>query len=127
MIEIQQIDHLVLTVRDIPTTLDFYTQVLGMRAIRFGEGRHALAFGRQKINLHQAGREFEPKAAQPLPGSADLCLLTETTIDQVIAHLKAQDITIIAGPVKRTGATGALLSVYIRDPDANLLEISNRV
>ncbi|HEB83190.1 MAG TPA: VOC family protein [Gammaproteobacteria bacterium] len=125
--EIQQIDHLVLTVRDIPTTLDFYTQVLGMRAIRFGEGRHALAFGRQKINLHQAGREFEPKAAQPLPGSADLCLLTDTDIKQVIAHLKSQDIAIIAGPVKRTGATGALLSVYIRDPDANLLEISNRV
>ena len=127
MIEIQQIDHLVLTVRDIPATLAFYTQVLGMRAIRFGEGRHALAFGRQKINLHQAGREFEPKAAQALPGSADLCLLTETTIEQVIAHLKAQDIRIIAGPVKRTGATGALLSVYIRDPDSNLLEISNQV
>ncbi len=98
-----------------------------MHAIRFGEGRHALAFGRQKINLHQAGREFEPKAAQPLPGSADLCLLTDTDIKQVIAHLKSQDIAIIAGPVKRTGATGALLSVYIRDPDANLLEISNRV
>ena len=127
MIEIQQIDHLVLTVTDIPATLVFYTQVLGMRAITFGEGRHALSFGRQKINLHQADQAFEPKAAQALPGSADLCLLTETAIEQVMAHLKALDIEIIEGPVKRTGASGALLSVYIRDPDANLLEISNRI
>ena len=126
MIEIQQIDHLALTVRDIPATLAFYTRVLGMRAIAFGEGRHALVFGRQKINLHQAGREFEPKAARAMPGSADLCLLTQTDIEQVMTHLNAQGIEIIEGPVKRTGATGTLLSVYIRDPDANLLEISNR-
>lgn len=126
---IDSLDHLVLTVRDIDVTVAFYERVLGMRAVQFtpadGSRRVALAFGRQKINLHQQGREFEPKAETPMPGSADLCFLTARPLDDVIAHLKACDVAIAEGPVRRTGATGPILSVYLRDPDGNLLEISN--
>lgn len=126
---IDSLDHLVLTVRDIDATVAFYERVLGMRAVQFtpadGSRRVALAFGRQKINLHQQGREFEPKAETPMPGSADLCFLTAKPLDDVIAHLKACDVAIAEGPVRRTGATGPILSVYLRDPDGNLLEISN--
>ena len=119
------LDHLVLTVRDIPTTCQFYATVLGMEAVTFGAGRTALKFGLQKINLHQAGSEFEPKAALPTPGSADLCFLTLTSIPEVIAHLQACAVPLLEGPVQRTGANGPIESVYMRDPDGNLLEIAN--
>ncbi len=123
--QIDHLDHLVLTVADVDATLDFYTRVLGMQLVTFGEGRKALAFGNQKINLHQAGREFEPKAERPTPGSADLCFIVATPLDEVIAHLEAHRVAIVEGPVKRTGATGPIRSVYLRDPDLNLIELSN--
>ncbi|MBD9483331.1 VOC family protein [Pseudomonas sp. PDM14] len=121
---IERLDHLVLTVADIEVTCDFYSHVLGMRAIRFGEGRTALNFGEQKINLHQRGAEFEPKAERPTPGSADLCFIVSTALEQVIEHLHACGVAIEEGPVARTGATGPIVSVYIRDPDRNLIELS---
>jgi catechol 2,3-dioxygenase-like lactoylglutathione lyase family enzyme len=124
---IEVLDHLVLTVADIDRTRDFYERVLGMEPVVFGEGRHALAFGTQKINLHEAGREFEPKAAAPTPGSADLCFLTTSSAAEVVEHLEANSVEIIEGPVRRTGATGPITSVYFRDPDGNLLEVSNRL
>ena len=122
---IDRLDHLVLTVRDVDVTCSFYVRVLGMQIFTFGEARKALAFGRQKINLHQAGREFEPKAALPTPGSADLCLITDVPLDEVIAHLGACGVAVVEGPVMRTGATGPIRSVYFRDPDGNLIEVSN--
>jgi catechol 2,3-dioxygenase-like lactoylglutathione lyase family enzyme len=125
--EISSLDHLVLTVADIDATVAFYETALGMEAVTFGEGRRALAFGAQKINLHAAGREFEPKAARPTPGSGDLCFLTETPLDAVIAHLAACGVAIVEGPVARTGARGSIRSVYVRDPDGNLVEIANRM
>ena len=125
--KITQLDHLVLTVKDIETTITFYTMVLGMEMITFGKNRKALKFGSQKINLHLSGKEFEPKATHPVAGSADLCFLTETPIIEVISHLQKQDIEIEQGPVERTGANLPLLSVYIRDPDGNLLEIANQI
>ncbi|MEJ2141249.1 MAG: VOC family protein [Gammaproteobacteria bacterium] len=125
--KLQRLDHLVLTVRDISTTVDFYTHILGMELITFAEDRKALRFGEQKINLHQQGEEFEPKAKQALPGSADICLLTSTPINEVIFHLQQNNTEIIEGPVERTGARHALISVYIRDPDGNLLEIANEI
>jgi catechol 2,3-dioxygenase-like lactoylglutathione lyase family enzyme len=112
---IASLDHLVLTVRDLAATIAFYER-LGMRHVTFGEGRHALAFGSQKLNLHVAGHEFEPKAATPTPGSADLCFLVD--------ELDATDLDVIEGPVERTGATGRIRSVYVRDPDGNLVELS---
>ncbi len=124
-IRIEAIDHLVLTVRDIDATCAFYSRVLGFETVRFGEGRVALAFGNQKFNLHQAGKEFTPRADKPVPGSADLCLIASTPIEEVIRHLKECAVEIIAGPVPKTGATGPLISVYFRDPDANLIEVSN--
>lgn len=123
--QISHLDHLVLTVADIDATVDFYTRVLGMQVVTFGEGRKALTFGNQKMNLHQAGRECEPKAERPTPGSADLCFLIATPLDEAIAHLEAQGVSIIEGPVQRTGATGPIRSVYLRDPDQNLIELSN--
>lgn len=121
---IDRLDHLVLTVADIDATVDFYTRVLGMEAVTFGAGRTALAFGQSKINLHQAGHEFEPKAHRPTPGSADLCLITTDSLDRVVEELVRHDVPIEEGPVERTGATGPILSVYFRDPDRNLIEIS---
>lgn len=121
---IDRIDHFVLTVRDIDRTCDFYSRVLGMQVITFGQGRKALSFGRQKINLHQAGREFEPKAASPMPGAADFCLITEQPLKSVQAHLESCGVAIEEGPVARTGATGPITSFYLRDPDSNLLEIA---
>ncbi|MDO7869599.1 VOC family protein [Nocardioides jiangxiensis] len=121
--KIDRLDHLVLTVRDIDATVAFYRQ-LGMEATTFRGGRWALGFGTSKINLHQAGREFEPKAAAPTPGSADLCFIAATPLPEVMAHLQQAGIAIVEGPVERTGATGPILSVYVRDPDANLVEIS---
>lgn len=124
---IEQLDHLVMTVRDLARTRDFYVEVLGMQCITFGAGRLALQFGSQKINLHLVGHEFEPKAALPQPGSLDLCLLTNTPLDTVIDELQQHQVVIIEGPVARTGARGPILSVYIRDPDGNLIEIANRL
>ena len=123
--DLDAIDHVVLTVRDIPASVAFYTRVLGMREVIFGDDRRALVFGRCKLNLHQAGREFEPKAAHPTPGAADLCLLARTSIADISRQLAAQGVAIEAGPVERTGAQGPLLSVYVRDPDGNLIELSN--
>lgn len=124
-ITIERLDHLVLTVRDLAATCAFYQQALGMQVQHFGTGRVALHFGQQKINLHLAGHEFEPKAQQPTPGSADLCFITQTPLPTVIDHLRRCAIPIEAGPVGRTGARDPLESVYIRDPDQNLIEIAN--
>jgi catechol 2,3-dioxygenase-like lactoylglutathione lyase family enzyme len=122
---IDRLDHFVLTVADIERSCDFYARVLGMEITTFGSGRKALRFGSQKINLHEAGREFEPKAHEPTPGSADFCLITDTPIESVVRHLDQLDIPIEEGPVLRTGTSGSILSVYIRDPDRNLVELSN--
>ena len=124
---IDRIDHVVLTVRDVEASCAFYQRVLGMRVVTFGDERKALAFGNQKFNLHQAGREFEPKADRPTPGSADFCLITTTPMAEIIAHLQACGVHILEGPAQRTGATGPILSVYFRDPDQNLIEVSNTV
>jgi catechol 2,3-dioxygenase-like lactoylglutathione lyase family enzyme len=123
---ITSLDHLVLTVRDRDATARFYVDSLGMRLEEFGEGRHALHFGAQKINLHLAGREFEPKAALPTPGSADLCFLTDRPLAEISARLASLGCPIIEGPVARTGATGPIVSIYTRDPDGNLIEIASR-
>ncbi|MBX4896135.1 VOC family protein [Rhizobium bangladeshense] len=126
MIRIDHLDHLVLTVADIAATCDFYARVLGMSVETFAEGRKALKFGRQKINLHQAGHEFA-KAKHPVPGSGDLCFITETPLADVISHLQASGVAVEEGPVERTGATGRLRSVYFRDPDGNLIEVSHSI
>jgi len=123
---IDRLDHLVLTVADVAKTCDFYAG-LGMSIETFADGRIALAFGAQKINLHQAGHEFEPKALRPTPGSADLCFLTRTPLADVGRHLNALGVQIIEGPVRRTGANGPIESIYVRDPDGNLIEVSNSV
>jgi catechol 2,3-dioxygenase-like lactoylglutathione lyase family enzyme len=122
---LEQLDHLVLTVRDIEATCRFYENVLGMTRVTFAGGRTALQFANQKINLHRSGHEFEPKAAQPGPGTADLCFITHTPLSAVLAHLAQHDIPLVAGPVPRTGARGPITSVYVRDPDGNLLELAN--
>ncbi len=124
-VSIVRLDHLVLTVRDVSATCTFYARVLGMEKIELSEGRTALSFGQQKINLHPADNEYEPKAKTPVPGSGDLCLIAETPIEDVIKHLGECSLEIIEGPVLKTGAIGTLLSVYFRDPDGNLIEISN--
>lgn len=121
---IASLDHFVLTVADIGRTVAFYCGVLGMERVTFGAGRVALAFGSQKINLHQRGAEFEPKALAPTPGSADLCFVAALPLAQIIDKLAAAGIAIEEGPVARTGAVGAITSVYVRDPDGNLVEIS---
>lgn len=127
MIKIERLDHLVLTVESIEATCAFYVHALGMTDVNFGDGRRALAFGNQKISLHKRGKEFEPKAHRPTPGSADLCFITSTPIKQVVAHLRAVGVEILDGPVQRTGARGPLLSVYFRDPDLNLIEVANLI
>ncbi len=121
---IDHLDHLVLTVADLDATIAFYTSALGMEAVTFGN-RKALRFGEQKINLHQRGKEFEPKAAHPTPGSGDLCFITKIPLDDVISHLQAMHVPLEEGPVERTGAVGRIRSIYLRDPDFNLIEISN--
>ncbi len=126
-IQISHLDHLVLTVHSIEATCEFYGRVLGMEVVTFGAGRKALAFGNQKINLHEQGHEFEPKARHPTPGSADLCFIAAQPMDEVIQHLADQGVPVEAGPVPRTGARGRLLSVYFRDPDGNLIEVANQV
>ena len=122
---IDRLDHLVLTVASIDATVDFYTRVLGMEVTRFGAGRTALSFGTSKINLHEAGREFEPKARHPTPGSADICLIVAGGLVDVMAELTARGVAIEEGPVQRTGAAGPIVSCYLRDPDGNLIELSN--
>ena len=122
---ITHLDHLVLTVRDIDATVRFYVDVLGMRRETFGDGRVALCFGVQKINLHRAGHEFEPKALQPMPGSADLCLIVDTPLVEAMDEVRRHGVAVELGPVPRTGAHGAMTSFYIRDPDANLIEIAS--
>lgn len=125
--QIASLDHLVLTVSDIEKTITFYRDVLGMTDEVFhpsdGTSRHALKFGKQKINLHQAGKEFEPKAAHVVPGSADLCFLTEDSVDDWSGHLNRCGVAIELGPIHRTGAAAPILSLYVRDPDGNLIEI----
>ncbi len=121
---IASLDHLVLTVADPDATVSFYCGILGMEKVSFGEGRLALAFGTQKINLHRAGHEFEPKSACPTPGSGDLCFLLDCSLAAAQARLHDAGIAIEDGPVARTGATGPIRSLYIRDPDANLIELS---
>jgi catechol 2,3-dioxygenase-like lactoylglutathione lyase family enzyme len=118
------LDHLVLTVQNIERTCAFYSTVLGMELITFGQGRKALVFGSQKINLHERGKEFEPKAGTPTPGSADLCFIVTGPMTEVIGHLNSKGVPILEGPVPRTGAVGPTMSVYFRDPDANLIEVS---
>ena len=122
--EIARLDHIVLTVADVDATVAFYVEAMGMEAITFAGGRKALRFGQQKINLHQAGHEFEPKAERPTPGSGDLCFITEDAIDDVVAHLERCGVPIEEGPVARSGALGPITSVYFRDPDGNLIEVS---
>ena len=120
-----RLDHFVLTVRDLRAAIEFYTRVLGMQEVTFGAARKALAFGRQKINLHLSGREFEPKALKPVPGAIDLCFIAATPLAEVIEHVKACGVAIVEGPVPKTGALGPMQSIYLRDPDGNLVEISN--
>jgi catechol 2,3-dioxygenase-like lactoylglutathione lyase family enzyme len=122
---ITNIDHIVLTVRDINNTVEFYESVLGMAVERFGEGRMALKFGDQKIGLHQLGNEFKPRANQPTPGSQDICFLTTTKLEVAMEHVRRKGVNIIEGPVTRMGATGAIVSFYFRDPDGNLIEVAN--
>ena len=121
---IKSLDHLVLTTRDAAKCIDFYTRVLGMRLETFGQGRQALRFGEQKINLHDQNTVTDGYAAHPTPGALDICFLADRPLDEVIAQLRQTGVTIELGPVKRTGARSALRSVYVRDPDQNLIEIS---
>lgn len=125
--KINKIDHLVLTVADIDKTIEFYTNILGFEVVTFGDNRKALTFGNQKINLHEKGKEFEPKAEYPTSGSADLCFIAETNIEEVVQELKLKNIESIEGIVDRTGALGKIKSVYFRDPDLNLIEVSNYI
>ena len=117
-------DHLVLTVADLEITIDFYSRVLGMEVIKPAEGPRAVTFGQQKINLHQYGSEFEPKAVHPTPGSGDLCFITDVPLSEIIAHFVALNVPLELGPVERIGAVGRMMSVYVRDPDGNLIEIA---
>lgn len=123
--KIDRIDHFVLTVADLEATRRFYCDGLAMDLVTFGEGRHALAFGQQKINLHIRGRELEPKAQTPMPGSGDFCLISETPLHEWMGHFARLGILLLLEPSPRTGATGPIRSIYLRDPDGNLVEISN--
>lgn len=123
--EVSHLDHLVLTVRNIEQTVQFYKTTLGMESVSFGDNRTALTYGNQKINLHQIGSEFEPKAGQVQAGSADLCFIIKTPINEAQQHLNNCGVNIIDGPISRTGATGPIISLYFRDPDENLIEVSN--
>jgi catechol 2,3-dioxygenase-like lactoylglutathione lyase family enzyme len=123
--KIDSLDHVVLTVKDIDATCEFYAKVLGMEIVTFGENRKALSFGSQKINLQQLGRESTLKAQKPTPGSADVCFITSVSLADVIAHLTSCGVKLIGGPVERNGARGLMMSLYFRDPDMNLIEVSN--
>ena len=121
---ITHLDHLVLTVKDVEASCAFYNRILGMQNVTFGPGRKAVIFGNQKINFHQQGRELEPKALRPTSGSGDLCFITTDPLADVIRHLRDCGVEIVQGPVERTGALGSMMSIYIRDPDQNLIEIA---
>jgi catechol 2,3-dioxygenase-like lactoylglutathione lyase family enzyme len=123
--KIDRIDHFVLTVADLAATQRWYCDGLGMELVAFGDGRHALAFGRQKINLHIRGRELEPKATTPMPGSGDFCLISDQPLEDWMAHFSRLGIELLLPPSPRTGATGPIRSIYLRDPDGNLIEIAN--
>jgi catechol 2,3-dioxygenase-like lactoylglutathione lyase family enzyme len=123
--KIDSIDHVVFTVKDINATCEFYSKVLGMEIVTFGEGRKALAFGSQKINLQQLGRESTLIAEKPTSGSADICFVTSVPLPEVTAHLNSCGVHLVGGPVERNGARGMMTSVYFRDPDLNLVEVSN--
>jgi catechol 2,3-dioxygenase-like lactoylglutathione lyase family enzyme len=123
--KIDSIDHVVLTVKNIDATCEFYSKVLGMEIVTFGEGRKALSFGSQKINLQQLGRESTLVADKPTPGSADICFVTSLSLGDVMTHLNSCGVKLIGGPVERNGARGLMMSVYFRDPDMNLIEVSN--
>ena len=123
--KIDRLDHLVLTVKDINATCNFYTNVMGMEVVTFAGGRKALVYGEQKINLHEHGKEFDPKALHPTPGSADLCFITTVPLSEAARHIQSCGAEIIEGPVQRTGAVGKIMSLYLRDPDRNLIEVSN--
>ena len=123
-IHMDRLDHFVLTVKDVERTCRFYTEVLGMREVTFNGSRKALVFGRQKINLHAAGSCISPRAQHPQTGSADFCLITNSSIEDLMRHLEAQGVVVVKGPVQRTGAEGPILSAYLRDPDGNLVEVS---
>jgi catechol 2,3-dioxygenase-like lactoylglutathione lyase family enzyme len=125
--KIDRLDHLVLTVKDLEATCKFYSTVLGMEIVSFGSGRRALSFGNQKFNVHELGNEYLPHAEHPTPGSADLCFVSAVPLSSVIHHLHACAVSVVEGPVERTGATGKIRSVYIRDPDQNLIEISEYI
>ncbi|HYU15452.1 MAG TPA: VOC family protein [Candidatus Acidoferrum sp.] len=125
--EIERLDHLVLTVRDIAATCRFYQRVLGMRPVEFAPGRWAIHFGGSKLNLHAADHPVDPNVRHATPGSADVCFITKTAITDVIAELAAAQVPVILGPVSRIGARGSLLSVYFYDPDENLIEVANQV
>ncbi len=120
---IDRLDHLVLTTADEKACVTFYVDLLGMSLITFGEGRKAFAFGQQKINVHVKGSEFEPKAHLPVPGSLDLCFVADRPLNDVVSTLQDKGADIIEGPVSRTGAAGPIRSIYLRDPDLNLIEI----
>jgi catechol 2,3-dioxygenase-like lactoylglutathione lyase family enzyme len=125
--EISKLDHFVLTVKDIDKTVLFYESVMGMKKEVFGQGRVALKYGDQKINLHEFGNEFEPKANNPTPGSADLCFITTTPLKKAMSHVVSCGVEIIEGPVERRGANGPIRSFYFRDPDQNLIEVANEI
>ena len=125
--KIDSIDHVVFTVRDLEQSCEFYRRVLGFEVVTFAGGRKGLSFGRQKLNLHAAGKEFEPKALHPTPGSVDLCFITSTPLEEVRRELAEKGVPVEVGPVEKVGAVGKLLSVYVRDPDQNLIEIANYV
>ncbi len=122
---LERIDHVVFTVRDVDATCAFYTQAFGMEVVTFGDDRKALQFGQCKINLHQYGSEFEPRAARPAPGTQDICLITTASVQDVVTHLQSLNLDIVEGAVPKTGALGAIESVYVRDPDGNLVEIAS--
>ena len=124
-LQIEALDHLVLTITHMEATIDSYKRILGMRLEVFGKGRRALNFGSQKINLHPAGAEFEPKAAAPVPGSADLCLLSSLPVEGTVANLNHLGVEILEGPAARTGALAPMISIYLRDPNGNLIEIGH--
>ena len=125
--EIDRLDHLVLTVRDIAATCRFYERVLGMRSAEFAPGRWALHFGGAKLNLHAADRPVDPNVRHAMPGSADVCFITRAPVDEVLAELGAAGVPVILGPVRRIGARGPLLSVYFYDPDENLIEVASEI
>ena len=125
--KLSKLDHLVLTVSDIEKTISFYVSVMSMKKEVFGQGRVALKYGNQKINLHEFGNEFEPKAKKPTPGSADLCFITKTPLNEAMTQVTSCGVEIIEGPVERTGAKGPIRSFYFRDPDHNLIEVANEV